>query len=259
MKAVRRDRCPLLISCFVMLLSDERTFSADAFDTYHRVQAAGRRPHVRKELLMLGWDVNPFSFRFPSTAVLGKEPKEAVQELKDRLLKACRSTSKSDVAREVVESAIAALVPYSPVKETCTSPLLQRKWKLYVLANLHPTPQYLSSLVSVFFSPQLICHLSIEPFIWTLNVSNRKRLDYREGDQSLSQQWLGVRNYPNHTGNVTPKQHTIRTEPWFLCSRRILSHARCSRHPHGVRFRDGNLATGTDRTAYSSSDRPRMV
>ena len=131
----------------------------DSFDTYHRVQVAGRRPSK-----LHGCDVNPFSFRFPSATVPGKAAKEAVirNELKERLLTACRSTSKSGVARrDVVESAIAQLVPYAPVKETCTSPLLQRKWKLYV----HPAPRCLSSIVVVTSFPQRICSLSIEPFM----------------------------------------------------------------------------------------------
>jgi hypothetical protein len=140
MKAVRHDGYPLLIvSVLVMLLDDGAILSVvDSFGTYNRVQAP-RRQLCRAELCMLGWAGSPFSFRFPSSTVPGKSSNEEIlrDELKERLLKACRSKSESGVApREVVESAIAQLVPYSPIKETCTSPLLQRKWKLYVLATL---------------------------------------------------------------------------------------------------------------------------
>jgi hypothetical protein len=82
---------------------------------------------------------NPFSLLFPPPAgSASRRPAgeartaAARDELKGRLYEACRSTSFRDSSeqRKDVEELIQKLRPYSPVRDTAASPLLEKKWKL---------------------------------------------------------------------------------------------------------------------------------
>jgi hypothetical protein len=110
-----------------------------------RTTCGGRRAASLFELSMWGSDnsKNPFSLLFPPPALVGRASRRpageartaaARDELKRRLYQACRSTSIKDSfeKRRDVEDLIQKMLPYSPVRETAASPLLQKKWKLYV-------------------------------------------------------------------------------------------------------------------------------